>query len=91
MDSKVLITGNTYPVRAELKALGGTWNSTARGWEVPADRAADARAIMASAGGARRSARGRTGSTYTRFSSGAEVYTNRRGRCEDAPCCGCCS
>jgi hypothetical protein len=32
-----------------------------------------------------------TGSTYTRFSSGAEVFTNRRGRCEDAPCCGCCS
>jgi len=30
-------------------------------------------------------------STYTRFSSGAEVYTNRAGRCEDAPCCGCCS
>jgi len=27
----------------------------------------------------------------TRFSSGAEVYQNRRGRCEDAPCCGCCS
>ena len=31
------------------------------------------------------------GSNYTRFSSGAEVYTNRNGRCEDAPCCGCCS
>jgi len=27
----------------------------------------------------------------TRFSSGAEVYRNRHGRCEDAPCCGCCS
>lgn len=33
----------------------------------------------------------RTRSTYTRFSSGAESYTNRAGRCEDAPCCGCCS
>ena len=31
------------------------------------------------------------GSSYTRFASGAEVFTNRRGRCEDAPCCGCCS
>lgn len=31
------------------------------------------------------------GSRYTRFSSGAEVFTNKRGRCEDAPCCGCCS
>ncbi len=27
----------------------------------------------------------------TRFSSGATVYRNSRGRCEDAPCCGCCS
>lgn len=32
-----------------------------------------------------------SGSSYTRFSGGAEVYTNRNGRCEDAPCCGCCS
>jgi hypothetical protein len=30
-------------------------------------------------------------SHYTRFASGAEVFTNKRGRCEDAPCCGCCS
>jgi hypothetical protein len=28
---------------------------------------------------------------YARFSSGAVVYQNKRGRCEDAPCCGCCS
>lgn len=27
----------------------------------------------------------------TRFNSGAVVYRNSRGRCEDAPCCGCCS
>jgi hypothetical protein len=27
----------------------------------------------------------------TRFNSGAVVYQNARGRCEDAPCCGCCS
>lgn len=29
--------------------------------------------------------------SVTRFSSGAVVYRNTRGRCEDAPCCGCCS
>jgi hypothetical protein len=27
----------------------------------------------------------------TRFNSGAVVYQNSRGRCEDAPACGCCS
>lgn len=26
-----------------------------------------------------------------RFNSGAVAYVNSRGRCEDAPCCGCCS
>lgn len=31
------------------------------------------------------------GSTLTRFAGGAEVYRNKRGTCEDAPCCGCCS
>jgi hypothetical protein len=23
--------------------------------------------------------------------SGKEYYRNKRGRCEDAPCCGCCN
>jgi hypothetical protein len=27
----------------------------------------------------------------TRFNSGAVTYRNARGRCIDAPCCGCCS
>ena len=26
----------------------------------------------------------------TRFNSGATMSVNARGRCEDAPCCGCC-
>jgi hypothetical protein len=84
----VLITGNTYPVKDLLRALGGQWDKTAKGWYVPADRAEEANQIMASAPASRGR---RYGSTLTRFSSGAEVYTNRRGRCEDAPCCGCCS
>jgi hypothetical protein len=33
----------------------------------------------------------RSGVSVVRFSSGAVVYRNARGRCEDAPCCGCCS
>jgi len=88
----VLITGNTYPVKDEIKKLGGRWDAEARGWQVPAAEAEAARDLVRGAGSTRRPARRpRYGSTYTRFSSGAEVYTNRRGRCEDAPCCGCCS
>ena len=31
------------------------------------------------------------GLSVTRFSSGETMTVNSRGRCEDAPCCGCCS
>lgn len=96
----VLVTGNTYPVRADIKALGARWDDRQQGWQVPAAFAQVARDLVASAGPVdpafernRRSYRrpSRYRSTYTRFSSGAEVYTNKNGRCEDAPCCGCCS
>ena len=34
---------------------------------------------------------GKAGVVEVRFSSGATMTQNRRGRCEDAPCCGCCT
>lgn len=33
---------------------------------------------------------GEPGVIVTVFNSGATVTRNRRGTCEDAPCCGCC-
>lgn len=44
-----LITGNTYPVRDQIKALGGRWNAEAKGWMVPDDRAEEARKLVAGA------------------------------------------
>jgi len=89
------ITGNTYPVKEQIKKLGGRWNRTAKGWDVPDENADEARALVEAAGPStytpRPRGRSRYRSTYTRFSSGAEVYTNKNGRCIDAPCCGCCS
>lgn len=88
------ITGNTYPVKEQIKALGGRWNSAAQGWDVPDEHADQAAAIVAAAGPSTYTPRPRFNryrSNYTRFSSGAESYTNKRGRCIDAPCCGCCS
>lgn len=32
----------------------------------------------------------RQGLTVTRFAGGGTMTRNSRGRCEDAPCCGCC-
>lgn len=45
----VAITGNTYPVKDQLKALGARWNAAAKAWMVAADRADEARRIVASA------------------------------------------
>lgn len=97
MNATELITGNTYPCREQLRALGGTWDRTAQGWRVPGAFAQMARDIVTAAGPVdpnftprpRRASRYR--STYTRFASGSEQYTNKNGRCEDAPCCGCCT
>lgn len=30
-------------------------------------------------------------SNHYRFAGGGEAFQNKAGRCEDAPCCGCCS
>lgn len=45
----VTITGNTYPVRDKIKALGGRWNPTAKGWDVPANQADAAKVLVSSA------------------------------------------
>jgi hypothetical protein len=43
---RVLITGDTYAHRASLAAMGGVWDSREKGWYVPADSAASARALV---------------------------------------------
>jgi hypothetical protein len=47
--STVLVTGNTYPVKDQIKALGGRWDAASKGWRVPADKAAAAQALVAGA------------------------------------------
>lgn len=91
---QALITGNTYPVKDALKALGAKWDKTAKGWRIDDALQDKARAIVDSAKTSSYPPKhygSRYGSHYTRFNSGAEVITNNRGRCIDAPCCGCCS
>lgn len=58
-----LITGNTYPVKDSLRAMGGRWDAAAKGWRVPASRAAEAQALV---GGAPRSAPRSSGGGYDR-------------------------
>ncbi|MCC6314802.1 MAG: hypothetical protein IT337_12410 [Thermomicrobiales bacterium] len=43
----VAITGNTYPVKDQIKALGGRWDADRKAWMVPDDRADEARKLVA--------------------------------------------
>jgi hypothetical protein len=45
----VAITGNTYPVKEQIKALGGRWNADRKAWMVPADKAPAAQALVSGA------------------------------------------
>lgn len=54
MSTTVAITGNTYPVKEQLKALGARWNADAKAWMVAADKADEARRIVSGAASAPR-------------------------------------
>lgn len=82
-----LITGNTYPVKDQIRALGGTWSKLQRGWLVPDDKAEEAIALVKYAPPA---ARAPSRPTY-RTNRYAVTSSRSYGRCscEDYPCCGC--
>lgn len=46
---RVKISGNTYPVKDALKVLGGRWDAAEKAWMVPAEKADEARALVAGA------------------------------------------
>jgi hypothetical protein len=48
--NRIAITGNTYPVKEQLKALGAKWNADQKAWMVTEDKAQAAQAIVANAG-----------------------------------------
>ena len=41
-----LMTGNTYPHRVALKALGGTWDPAQKGWDIPIHHAEQAQQLI---------------------------------------------
>lgn len=86
-----LITGNTYPVKDQIRAMGGIWQPRAKGWLVPDSAVAAAEELVENATAQPQPRKSGGRGVYTRFAGGGEHYRNRAGRCEDAPCCGCCS
>ena len=63
------ITGNTFPVKEKLKAMGGRWNAEAKGWDVPDAQAAAARALVS--GGSRPTAATRAAARRAPLASGS--------------------
>lgn len=47
---QVAISGNTYPVKEALKAIGAKWNPDAKAWMVASEKADEAKGIVAGAG-----------------------------------------
>lgn len=45
----IAITGNTYPVKEQIKALGGKWNADQKAWMVPESKAVLARQLVSGA------------------------------------------
>jgi len=45
----IAISGNTYPVKDQIKALGGKWEPDRKCWMVPEAKAEQARQIVAGA------------------------------------------
>jgi len=68
---------------------GGRGNVSHGGDEGCGDRSPDTYEAVNPATGLRMSNRARV--HVARFSSGATMTVNSRGRCIDAPCCGCCT
>ena len=68
----VTITGNTFPVKEKIKALGGRWNADARGWDVPDSQAREARALVSrSVAGSRPTATTRAAARRAPLASGS--------------------
>jgi hypothetical protein len=43
---RVALTGDTFPVRVQLKALGALWDSANRVWHIAPEKAAQAQALV---------------------------------------------
>lgn len=51
INEKIIVTGNTYPVRDQLRAAGGTWDAAEKRWVLPASARSTVEAIRVPVGG----------------------------------------
>lgn len=81
----IAITGNTYPVKDRLKALGARWNPGLKAWMISEDRAEQARQIVSAAPASTSAPRPyhATNCKVCGISEGPRVRIYRSGECQD--------
>ena len=81
------ITGNTYPVRSIIRDLKFSWNKRLKQWERSLPLTPDEESTLAALRGLIIE---NLASQDDRDYIDTRSYKQKFGRCEDAPCCGCC-
>lgn len=84
------ITGNTYPNRHVIKPLGFTWNKRAKAWERTLPLTPEEEETLTALPGIVVDYGSLGVVIDTRPERPLRSYKQTYGRCEDAPCCGCC-
>jgi hypothetical protein len=80
--------GNTYPARQALKAAGFKWAPRYKEWIHNGTLSDDQINALAAFNGLRLESVADSGKNETLLDN--RSHKQRYGRCEDAPCCGCC-
>lgn len=75
----VTISGNTFPVKDQLRAMGGKWDPVFKTWSVPHDRAEEARRLVASAASPRSAGGSHLGRYYSDLAAQDGRRSGRRG------------
>lgn len=84
-----IVYGNTFPIRNELKKIGFKWNPKFKTWDKGYILGTDQREILESFSGIEvKYYDDKNGGSNTIIDT--RSHKQRYGRCEDAPCCGCC-
>lgn len=88
-----IVYGNTFPIRNELKKLGFRWNPKFKTWDKDYILGIEQRKILEQFSGIEvKYYDDKNGGSNTIIDTIIDTrsYKQRYGKCEDAPCCGCC-
>lgn len=81
MSNLIPVSGNTYPVKDQIKALGGRWNAAQKCWMVPEDNADAAYRLVQAAPKSTYKSKPKSRGTWTGCSCGSVEEYERPGDC----------